>query len=324
MSKPVARKSCPDIDVVKLTTAFDTWVKTNHFRTDMFSFGVYDTIGRTMAASPSGLHQNVSFLLMLLQVAPWGQVNPAILRSCFLRQPNHNHSTLRADLWAGGRAERVTTMLNHVRRLKDSSEKYRQCLAKATPAESKSINALLSASSSDEYESDVERLLGHHVSCDSDGYPTMLASQGSEDGLGYSQPKKPANSDSIFDAALKDAASAAKVLVAEVYKRPASSAIKRPAASLARVGKKCASSASAEQDDNMSVEWGRLYVTKASAQSYIQYNENGCKKLLVGCSKSMADKAGKHHHDVIELLVQRARTNATVEQLKAYRSELLS
>ena len=82
---------------------------------------------------------------MLLKVAPWGQVNPATLRSGFLRRPAKNISALRTDLWAGGRAERVTTMLNHARRLKDSQDRLRQALSRATPAEIKPIKALLKA-----------------------------------------------------------------------------------------------------------------------------------------------------------------------------------
>ena len=342
----IIRQACPEIDVIKLTTNFDDWVANHSELSDVFNFGVYDAISRSMACSASGLHQNSSFLLMLLKLAPWGQINPAILRSCFLRHPTKNYSTLRTDLWAGGRAESVTTMLNHVRRLKDSQDRLRQALSKATPAEIKSVKALLKASLSDEYESDVERQLTSHVSVDSDGYPAMLASQPdvadkdqiSSRGLKDS-PKtrlKSKTSDpaalAIFSAALQQAAASAKVLaIGEVrnlpLKRPAAAPLKRPAAAgSSKSGKIKTQPDAASEDDKFSLVWGPLSLTMATQQSYIQFKESGGKKkLLIAVSKGAADNCGKHHHDIIKLLLEKAKeASVSLEDLKAYRSELLS
>ena len=341
----VARQACPEVDVVKLTTQFDAWVEKHSEQSDVFNFGLYDGIGRTMAASSAGLHQNFSFLLMLLGVAPWGQINPAIVRSCFLRHPKHNLSTLRTDLWAGGRAERVTTMLNHVRRLKDSSDRLRQALQKATPLEIKSVKALLKASASDEYESDVERQLTSHVSLDSDGYPAMLASQPDltdgetmeASGMKGSPKKRLRNKTSspdalaMFSTALKEATDSAKVLALGKVpklplKKPAGAPLKRPAAAAPCESSKKKQPDVAIADDKQSLVWGSLYLTMASGQSYIQFKEaGGNKKLLIAVSKGAAQNCGKHHHDIIKLLLEKAKEDSvTVEDLKAYRSELLS
>ena len=64
----------------------------------------------------------------------------------------------------------------------------------------------------------------------------------------------------------------------------------------------------------------------ASGQSYIQFKEaGGNKKLLIAVSKGAAQNCGKHHHDIIKLLLEKTKEDSvTVEDLKAYRSELLS
>ena len=68
-------------------------------------------------------------------------------------------------------------MLNHIRRLKGDNERLRQALDKCSPAEAKSVQMLLSKTSSEDYDSEPERQLTEHVPVDSEGFPTMLASQ---------------------------------------------------------------------------------------------------------------------------------------------------
>ena len=56
---------------------------------------------------------------------------------------------------------------------------------------------------------------------------------------------------------------------------------------------------------------GKLSVTKAQGQSYIQFKDkDGSKKLLVSVTASAADKAGLNHHEMIDAICAACVTNA--------------
>ena len=49
---------------------------------------------------------------------------------------------------------------------------------------------------------------------------------------------------------------------------------------------------------------GRLWISKASSQGYVQYESAGKKKMLIGCTKSMASKSttAVDHNEVVQTL----------------------
>lgn len=355
-TRPTIRRPAPEIDAVQLAEAFDAWVGEQPNPGVAFHFGLYESTGRSQAASGAGLHGNAAFLKMLLHIVPCAQINPAVLRACFLRHPKLNSSTLRSDLWAGGRAERVTTMLYHLRRLKSDSERLRQALAKCSPVEARSVQMLLKESHSEDYDSEAERHLQEHVSVDSDGFPAMLATQESEAGdpkETVSKKHKPAPFKSqassvldMFGSALKDAEACAKIIATGgsskakdgILKKPVAqnthssnsqkhTSMKKPASVPVPMKKPACVSAPkpSSVEDRLSETWGLLSVTLATKQSYIQYTTpEGKKKYLVGCSEGMAESAGKHHHDIVKTLLGRAKEpGMTQDALTEMRNELL-
>ena len=74
--------------------------------------------------------------------------------------------------------------------------------------------------------------------------------------------------------------------------------------------------------DWMSKSFGRLNITNAKAQSYIQYNKDGKKTLLVAVSC----KQSEHHEDICaEIAVWVCKQDSvTKEQVVAFRNSLFS
>lgn len=70
--------------------------------------------------------------------------------------------------------------------------------------------------------------------------------------------------------------------------------------------KKPAARKSSKEDLESTVrpKFGKLSVTKASLQSYIQYKEGGSKKLLIGVSADAAKRAGLDHKAMIDVILQ--------------------
>ena len=59
-----------------------------------------------------------------------------------LQRPLMNDSSLKTNLWAALKSERIATMLCHVRRIARDQLRMRQCLCKATDKETQFIQEL--------------------------------------------------------------------------------------------------------------------------------------------------------------------------------------
>ena len=333
------------VDVLELSKYFDDWVRSQKTG-GAFNFALYETINRPQAISPEGLLQNFKFLQGFLKKCPHAQMNPSQLRFQFLRFPKENSGTLRCDLWAGQRAERMTTLLKHVRRLKDPI-KFRQAADKSTPDELQAMEKLAKSCDIDGYASEPERFLTEQVSVDSDGFPKISATQ--DDSAAESEipavqkSKKPANSaktetlnESLFAAALQNASKAAASFAktagsSDAPKKTIKKVLKKPSAAPEKKQSAASTKKDAPEPDKGesldSATWGRLYVTIATAQSYIQYVDRDTqkKKLLVAVSAGQAAKTSKEHSSVIKALTEKALlAKMTVDKIKAFRAELLA
>jgi len=351
-SSQAVRKVCPDVNLISLAKAFESHVERSS--SPAFDFGLYESIGRNCAVDPSGVKQNESLLLAILRVVPWCQVNPTILRNCISRHPRQNHSTLKTELWAGGRAEKITTMLKHLRRIKQDQERWRQAIQKATPAEADCLRRLMAHIDTDGYESEPERVLTEHVSLDSDGFPAMLKDIGNSEEQptkGTAESSKPivlptqlkqGVTKDLFEGALQQATKAALMLVTGASAKPIGKAKKGKSQPMKRVTgkqpecnnagacnmakKRPASQLIPAGDGNCSLTWGKLWLTVATAQSYIQYLDPATqkKRLLIAVSKKMSEAAGKPHAEIIQGLYDAAKkADMTQEKLLALRVVLL-
>jgi hypothetical protein len=116
----------PSVDQALLNTAFS---KNLDLVSDM---GIYESIGKTMAARIDGLVFLYQILVLVLDICPWCEVNYGQWRDAVLyaidegkkKEPVRilNHSTFKDKIWAGQRAERWVTVLYHLRRLKRNED----------------------------------------------------------------------------------------------------------------------------------------------------------------------------------------------------------
>ena len=115
--------------------------------------------------------------------------------------------------------------------------------------------------------------------------------------------KRPA---SVFKkpAASSKAAAAADKAAEKMAARPVSA--KKGGQKTETLMKKPAARDSSKEDLEGKVhpKFGKLTVTKASLQSYIQYKEGGSKKLLIGVSADAAKKAGLDHKTMIDVILR--------------------
>ena len=161
------------------------------------NFGVYENISRSMAVSCRGLAALADFLEDVLKLCPSSnllltQARLAILNANKVKAINP--SRLQNQVWAGQRAERIVTILAHVRRVKREPLRLQQALKKGSQDDGKKLAHLLSfvhlggtASSFTGTSPEPKRrkLLPHpskesEVSVDSLGVPQMVTSQESE------------------------------------------------------------------------------------------------------------------------------------------------
>ena len=99
------------------------------------SFGAYETISRSQATDAKGLIHCLPLLEDLLQISPCGEIHPNPLRQSIMKlvqeKPAMNQTDWNCQVWTNLRAERVTVILLHLRRLK-SEEEMRKCVGKLT------------------------------------------------------------------------------------------------------------------------------------------------------------------------------------------------
>ena len=116
--------------------------------------GAYESLSKAQAANGDELAKHFDLLKCLLHIQPKGELLLTQVRSAIVKvvtlTPKLNTSGLQNLLWAGGRYEKLSTMLHHLRRCKSSPDKLRQLVAKANGAAAEQVQQLLAILSSEE------------------------------------------------------------------------------------------------------------------------------------------------------------------------------
>ena len=111
------------------------------------SFGAYETVSRSQATDAKGLIHCLPLLEDLLKISPSGEIHPNPLRQSIMKlvqeKPAMNQTDWNCQVWANMRAERVTVILLHLRRLK-SEEEMRKCVGKLTGKDCLQLKNLVS------------------------------------------------------------------------------------------------------------------------------------------------------------------------------------
>ena len=116
--------------------------------------GAYETLSKAQAANGDELAKHFDLLQCLLHIQPKGELLLTQVRSAIVKvvtlTPKLNTSGLQNLLWAGGRYEKLSTMLHHLRRCKNSPDKLRQLVAKANGSAAEQVQQLLAILSAEE------------------------------------------------------------------------------------------------------------------------------------------------------------------------------
>ena len=112
-----------------LKKAMTVWIKENGIKSAL-SFGAYDKILLSQAVRGIGLCQNSAFLKILLEVSPCAKILHSDMKWA-VQEVSHTFDTLvpagrPLERWASEVAERVFTLLNHLRRVVHSAVRMRQ------------------------------------------------------------------------------------------------------------------------------------------------------------------------------------------------------
>ncbi|CAL1149973.1 unnamed protein product [Cladocopium goreaui] len=126
------------------------------------SLGRYETVSRQQATDAKGLVHCLPLLEALLDLSPTGEIHPGPLRQALLKlvqhKPKINTTDFNGLVYCNMRAERVTTVLLHLRRLK-SEEELAKVAAKVSGKEYQLLKELAQnlAGKDTEQNSDEER-----------------------------------------------------------------------------------------------------------------------------------------------------------------------
>jgi hypothetical protein len=161
--------------------------------------GIYNSKGRSQAASGPGLVANQVLLKKLLAINENLEFAMLPLKAGFIelvgRVPKLNDSQYQNALWAGLKTERVLTLANHLRRIAREPLRFKQAAAAFNGQELAVLKELISLvkvgscsssclMSEEETEATQERptkklkMTMSEVSVDSDGFPMMLQKRG--------------------------------------------------------------------------------------------------------------------------------------------------
>ena len=110
------------------------------------NLGPYEAISKTQAANPKGLLKNIPLIKGLVQLESTGEIHASCIRNAVfqmvLEDPKCNDSKWSGGVWTNMRAERIGTLLFHIRRLK-LGDGLRNCASKLTAMELLSIQEVL-------------------------------------------------------------------------------------------------------------------------------------------------------------------------------------
>ena len=146
--------------------------------------GPYETISKTGAVNPKGLLECRSFLQDIIEVVPTCEIAPQVLRTSLMNLLSHNVSLnatrFNGLTWANIKAERITVLMAHCRKVAREKNQQRLCMAKLTSHEYLQLQTLISdVAIKDEDSLGKGKNLKRRTSdapLDSDGFPKLLQS----------------------------------------------------------------------------------------------------------------------------------------------------
>ena len=149
------------------------------------NMGLYETVSKTGAVNPKGLLKCKGLLQDFIEATPTCEVSSQALRTSLTQLLTHNvslnTSKFNGATWANIKAERITVLLAHCRKVAREPEQQRLCTAKLTSSEYQELEAVFSqVVLKDELEEPLKkgRVLKPNLSgasLDSDGMPNMFA-----------------------------------------------------------------------------------------------------------------------------------------------------
>ena len=146
--------------------------------------GPYETISKTGAVNPKGLLECRSILQDIIEVVPTCEIAPQVLRTSLMNLLSHNVSLnatrFNGLTWANIKAERITVLMAHCRKVAREKDQQRLCMAKLTSHEYLQLQTLISdVAIKDEDSLEKGKNLKRRTSdasLDSDGFPKLLQS----------------------------------------------------------------------------------------------------------------------------------------------------
>ena len=148
------------------------------------NLGIYETVSKSGAVSPKGLLDCKALLQDITEVAPTCELAPQVLRTSLMNLLAHdvslNSTKWNGATWCNIKAERVTVLLAHLRKVARDKEQQRLCTAKLTSHQYQQLETLFSeVVIKDEDPLEKGKCLkrkASDASLDSDGFPKILQS----------------------------------------------------------------------------------------------------------------------------------------------------
>lgn len=184
----------PEVDEFILFSIFSKHAE------ELINVGPYEAISKSQAVNAVGLAKNFGLLQALISASPTAEIPAGLAKHAILRmlseKPELNKSIYNTATYAGLRVDRVSTMLYHVRRLRDDNTRHLSCSAKCTGEDWQKVKQLLLLADQEGGDDDtttqyvseehvgegsleqddppLKRKLTMQVSLDSEGYPRIF------------------------------------------------------------------------------------------------------------------------------------------------------
>eukprot|EP00435_Cladocopium_sp_Y103_P053550 s2178_g17.t1 len=148
------------------------------------NLGIYETVSKSGAVSPKGLLDCKALLQDIIEVAPTCELAPQVLRTSLMNLLAHdvslNSTKWNGATWCNIKAERVTVLLSHLRKVAREKDQQRLCTAKLTSHQYQQLETIFSeVVIKDEDPLEKGKCLKRKTSdasLDSDGFPKILQS----------------------------------------------------------------------------------------------------------------------------------------------------
>lgn len=258
-----------------------------------FDFGIYNSLALNNAVRGSGLVKLQSLLTVLISVSPFCVFKltdvKQVLTNLAMEVEGLWPGKVPVDRWASRLSERILCISNHLRRLKNSTVRFRQAVSNLTDQDTLVLKELVSlldgttavtADADSVLKSVSTRVLKNQPTLDDDGFPNMFAENPKQDKV-VCDTILPDDSVSNIKGGSDGSLLNCEPVAPSKRKPTKRLALKKPAAaakSVAILKEPVAATSANEKKDLV------LFSTYATNQSYIQVKQGGKKVLLVACS----------------------------------------